>query len=93
MEYTGISSGYIFPDINTGQMYLCKECGYQGSFIMEFDDPDDINKIKEYLILNRKEIKTPAFSFPEKWQWFWKLMAGIMVVSLVSAIVIGLLSL
>ena len=90
VEYAGIRSGYIFPDINTGQMYLCKECGYQGSFIMEFDNPDDINKIKEYLITNRKDIETPAFRFPEKWRWFWKLIVVIMVAFLVFGVIITL---
>jgi len=91
VEYAGISSGHIFPDINTGQMYLCKECGYQGSFIMEFDDPDDERKIKEYMKTNRKGFEMPAFSLPEKWQWFWKLMLVILVAVLAFGIIIELI--
>jgi len=34
-EYAGIISGHIFPAIHTGQMYICIECGYQGSFIID----------------------------------------------------------
>ncbi|CAG1003886.1 hypothetical protein METP2_03505 [Methanosarcinales archaeon] len=47
-EYAGISSGHIFPAINTGQIYICRECGYQGSFIMEVNDLDNID-IKSYI--------------------------------------------
>jgi rubredoxin len=32
----------IFPVVGgyVGQIYLCKACGYRGSFILEVDDPD-----------------------------------------------------
>ena len=87
VEYAGISSGHIFPAIHTGQMYVCKECGYQGSFIIEVDDPDDVNKIKE--ALNTYEgIETPAFSFPDKWKWFWKIMLILMVAGLVFEVIL-----
>ncbi len=49
VEYAGISSGHIFPSENTGQMYICRKCGYKGAFIIEFDDLDDVVKVKEYL--------------------------------------------
>jgi C4-type Zn-finger protein len=34
IEYAGINSCYIFPGINTAQMYICRKCGYQGGFII-----------------------------------------------------------
>jgi hypothetical protein len=32
----------IFPLVGgyVGQVYLCKDCGYRGSFILEIDDAD-----------------------------------------------------
>jgi len=32
----------IFPVVGgyVGQVYLCKDCGYRGSFILEIDDAD-----------------------------------------------------
>ncbi len=56
IEYAGISTGHIFPDINTGQMYVCRECGYQGSFIVEVKEKEDARKMKEYLKSKRKRI-------------------------------------
>ncbi len=87
VEYAGISSGHIFPDINTGQMYVCRECGYQGSFIIEVDDPDDVRKIREELKVNSEGIKTPAFKLPEKWVWLWKIMLVIMVIVFIFGII------
>jgi hypothetical protein len=88
VEYAGISSGYIFPDINTGQMYICRECGYQGSFIMEVDDLGDARKIREILQTNSEGIKTPMFRFPEKWLWFWKIIVIITVVFYILVITV-----
>ncbi|HEY9205743.1 MAG TPA: hypothetical protein VIO58_07450 [Candidatus Methanoperedens sp.] len=87
VEYAGISSGHIFPGINTGQMYVCRECGYQGSFIIEVDDPDDVWNIREELRINSEGIKTPAFKLPEKWMWFWKIMLVIMVIFFILGII------
>ncbi len=91
VEYAGISSGYIFPDVNTGQMYLCKVCGYQGSFIMEFDDPEDVRKMREYLIANQNKIEPQSFSFPENWRKFWMVMAIMAIVRVAAAIVISMI--
>ena len=87
VEYAGISSGHIFPGIHTGQMYLCRECGYQGSFIIEVDTPDEVNKIKEALKAKDGNIKTPAFSYPEKWQWIWKIILVLIIALLVFGII------
>jgi len=89
-EYAGISSGHIFPAIHTGQMYICRECGYQGSFIIEVDDLDDVSKIKEALHGNNEDLEKSMLSFPEKWRWFWKVILFVLVVGLIIQI-IGLL--
>src|SRR3970040_2155628 len=86
VEYAGISSGHIFPAIHTGQMYICRECGYQGSFIIEVDSPDEVNKIKEALNSCCEGIKTPGFSFPENWQRFWKIILVLIIAGLVFGI-------
>ncbi|OEU62261.1 MAG: hypothetical protein BBJ57_13830 [Desulfobacterales bacterium PC51MH44] len=89
-EYAGISSGHIFPAVHTGQMYVCRECGYQGSFIIEVDDPDDVREIREALHGYSEEIEKSMFSFPETWIWFWKVMLFLWVAGLIINI-IGLL--
>ncbi len=89
-EYAGISSGHIFPAVHTGQMYVCRECGYQGSFIIEVDDPDDVREIREALHVYSEDIEKSMFSFPEKWRWFWKVMLFLWVAGLIINI-IGLL--
>ena len=33
-EIYAVAGGYI------GQVYLCKDCGYRGSFVLEIDDAD-----------------------------------------------------
>ncbi len=88
VEYAGISSGHIFPAINTGQMYVCRECGYKGGFIMEVDDLDDAGEIREELKVNSDGIKTPAFKLPEKWVWLWKIWLAIMVLVFLSEIIV-----
>ncbi len=87
-EYAGISSGYIFPAIHTGQMYVCKECGYQGSFIIEVDDPSDVRKIKEVLHGYSEDIEKSMFSFPENWRWFWKVILFVWIIGLLIKIVV-----
>ena len=89
-EYAGINSGHIFPALHTGQMYVCRECGYQGSFIIEVDDPDDVKEIKEALHGYSENIEKSMFSFPEKWRGFWKIMLFLLFAWLVIQI-IGLL--
>jgi len=88
IEYAGISSGYIFPTVHTGQMYVCGECGYQGSFIIEVDDPDDLREIKEALHGYSEGIEKYMFSFPEKWRWFWKVILFVWIAGLVIKIIV-----
>jgi hypothetical protein len=33
-EIYAVAGGYM------GQVYLCKDCGYRGSFVLEIDDAD-----------------------------------------------------
>ena len=40
-EIYAVAGGYI------GQVYLCKACGYRGSFVLEIDDPDIIQKTEK----------------------------------------------
>ncbi len=37
-EIYAVAGGYI------GQVYLCKDCGYRGSFVLEIDDEDSLGK-------------------------------------------------
>ena len=37
-EIYAVAGGYI------GQVYLCKDCGYRGSFVLEIDDEDCLGK-------------------------------------------------
>jgi C4-type Zn-finger protein len=87
IEYAGISSGHIFPGIHTGQMYMCTECGYQGSFIIEVDTPDEVNKIKEALKTKDGNIEIPAFSYPEKWRWIWRIILLLIIAVFVLGII------
>ncbi len=88
IEYAGISSGHIFPAIHTGQMYVCRECGYQGSFIIEVDDLDDVREIKEALHGYSENIDKSMFSFPEKWKGFWRIILFVWVAGLVIQIIV-----
>ena len=40
-EIYAVAGGYI------GQVYLCKRCGYRGSFVLEIDDPDSLQKAEK----------------------------------------------
>lgn len=87
VEYAGISSGHIFPDINTGQMYICRECGYQGSFLIEVDDQEDVQKMREYLKTHKGDNVAPPFSLPKRYMWLWRLMLVLIVIAIAIAIV------
>jgi transposase-like protein len=39
-EIYAVAGGYM------GQVYLCKGCGYRGSFVLEIDDADTTEKRK-----------------------------------------------
>ncbi len=86
VEYAGISSGHIFPDINTGQMYICKKCGYQGSFIIEVDALEDVNKMKEYLKTHKDDNAAPPFSLPKKYMWLWRALLVLFVIEIAISI-------
>jgi ABC-type lipoprotein release transport system permease subunit len=88
IEYAGISSSYIFPEINTAQMYICRKCGYQGSFIIEVDNPEEVDTMKEALNKHNEGIKTPIFRYPDKWRWFYK----VMLIFIIASIIIGIIS-
>lgn len=38
----------IFPEVGgyIGSIFICKDCGYRGSFVLEVDSPDGITKIE-----------------------------------------------
>jgi hypothetical protein len=40
--------------------YICQECSYQGSFIIEADSLEDIKKLKEYLKTHKGDNIVPA---------------------------------
>jgi transposase-like protein len=40
-EIFPVAGGYV------GQIYLCKDCGYRGSFVLEIDDPDTLKEIEK----------------------------------------------
>lgn len=40
-EIYAVVGGYI------GQVYLCKDCGYRGSFVLEIDDPETVTEIEK----------------------------------------------
>ncbi len=90
VEFAGISSGHIFPAIHTGQMYLCKECNYKGSFIIETDSPDEFNKMEEALKTNDENIKTPEFSYPDRWRWIWKLMLVLIIAGMTLEVIVAI---
>jgi predicted RNA-binding Zn-ribbon protein involved in translation (DUF1610 family) len=40
-EIFPVAGGYV------GQIYLCKKCGYRGSFVLEIDDADAFRKTEK----------------------------------------------
>lgn len=92
VEYAGITSGHIFPDTHTGQMYICERCGYRGSFILEVDNPEEVKQIEaEFQQLNEGgRLKAQPFRFPGVWMWFWRVILVLMVVMLVLVSLVSL---
>lgn len=82
VEYAGITAGHIFPEAHTGQMYFCKRCGYQGSFILEADDLKEVKEIKdEFQRINvAGKSKIATFRFPAGWKWFWRIILVLVVI-------------
>ncbi len=92
VEYAGISSGHIiFPGVSTSQMYICKECGYQGSFIIEVDTPEDVEKTREYLKTHKGDniapVDSAVHSFPKEYTWLWKVLLALIVITLAIPII------
>jgi hypothetical protein len=90
VEYAGIKSGHIFPAAHTGQMYLCNRCGYQGSFILEIDDAEEVKETRVECrhLMKAGKLKTPSFGFPDNWIWFWRgYLALLVVLSILSLMV------
>ncbi len=85
VEYAGIKSGHIFPAAHTGQMYLCNGCGYQGSFILEVGDAEEVTetRVECQHLREAGKLKTPSFRFPDNWAWFWRGYLALLVVMLV----------
>ena len=92
VEYTGITSGHIFPDTHTGQMYICERCGYRGSFILEVDTSEEVKQIEEeFRQLNEAgRLKALPFRFPGVWMRFWRVILVLMVVMLVLVSLVSL---
>jgi len=85
VEYAGIASGHIFPAAHTGQMYLCNRCGYQGSFILEVDDAEEVKETRAECrhLVKAGKLKTPPFRFPDNWIWFWRIYLALLMVMLI----------
>jgi tetratricopeptide (TPR) repeat protein len=93
VEYAGISAGHIiFPGVSTAQIYICKECDYQGSAIIEVDTPEEVKKMREYLKSHKEEnvapadsVVAPAFGYPKEYMWLWRTLLILIVIGLPSA--------
>ena len=84
VEYAGMCSGHIFPALHTGQMYICQECGYKGSFILEPDHLDDVSELQECIQEHREMGDTDMYilRYPEKCIWLWRLVLSVLVFAL-----------
>ena len=40
-EIYPVAGGYV------GQIYLCKDCGYRGSFVLEIDSPETLREMEK----------------------------------------------
>jgi transposase-like protein len=40
-EIYPVAGGYV------GQVYLCKDCGYRGSFMLEIDSPEGMKHVEK----------------------------------------------
>jgi len=40
-EIFPVAGGYV------GQIYLCKDCGYRGSFVLEIDSPEALREMEK----------------------------------------------
>lgn len=39
----------VFPEVGgyVGSIYICKDCGYRGSFVLEVDSPEGIKNVEK----------------------------------------------
>ncbi len=88
VEYAGISSGHIiFPGASTAQIYICKECDYQGSAVIEVDTLEEVKKMRKYLKSHKGENVIPAdnaasaFGYPKEYAWLWRALLVLIVIS------------
>ena len=74
--HAGVSNGWAFPGVHTAQRYICKDCGYEGSVILEVDSPEEIEKIKShyknFIKGNKKRVVHVQPIFTKKHLWFWR---------------------
>jgi hypothetical protein len=66
--------------------YTCKECGYHGTFIVEYDGLENVKKMRKYLKTHKNDNVAPAFSLQKEYRWSWWLS----LVSILITIAIGI---
>jgi hypothetical protein len=89
--YSGTVSGWAFPGAHAGQNYVCKNCGYDVSVVLEMGE-EGVKKLKQRYskgTINGAEYSQPIF--PDKWLWFWRGMALIVVGGFLLSILLALL--
>lgn len=77
--YSGTFSGWAFPGVHAGQSYVCKNCEYAGSIVLELGERD-VKKLKQRYsqeAINGAEYSQPIF--PDKWLWFWRIIALVVI--------------
>ena len=52
----------IFPEVGgyVGSIFICKDCGYRGSFVLEVDSPEGIKNVEREERASKKLPRTPA---------------------------------
>ncbi len=55
-------SQQIFPEVGgyVGSIYICKDCGYRGSFVLEVDSPEGIKNVEREERAPKKPLRTPT---------------------------------
>ena len=51
-EIYAVAGGYI------GQVYLCKNCGYRGSFVLEVDSPEGLKDAEREERKHKKPVRS-----------------------------------
>ena len=82
LEYAGVGSAsrmfLPFPDVNTAQRYVCKNCNYVGPIAINVKSQEDIKKIRQNFERLKREgkIDHKIFTQPifnKNYIWFWKM--------------------